>query len=169
MARATTPKSPARKSRSMVIEPAPKRKPGRPAGSTNAKKPVAKVSATRASAPKVSAAKTPAPKVGVRASKMSGKRTPAAKLAASAPKMSKADLEAHVTKLERTVSRLREKNKELKQVASDAREHADTLEVELSARHAPEAAKPPRKQRRSASSQPEVSESEMTETELPES
>ena len=169
MARATTPKSPARTSRSMVIEPAAKRKPGRPAGSTNAKKPVSKVSATRASAAKASAPKTSTAKIGARVSKLAAKRIPAAKLAASAPKMSKADLEAHVTKLERTVSRLREKNKELKQVASDAREHADTLEVQLSARHAPETAKPPRKQRRSASPQSEAPDSETAETEMEES
>ena len=82
--------------------------------------------------------------------------------------MSKADLETHVTKLERTLSRLREKNKELKQVATDAREHADTLQVQLSARPAAETAKPSRKPRRSASPQPEASDSEMMETESPE-
>ena len=47
--------------------------------------------------------------------------------------MNKAELELQVAKLERTVARLRSKNKELKIAASEAREHADALEAQLSA------------------------------------
>ncbi len=140
MARATTTKPPARKPRMTVSDAPPKRKPGRPLGSTNAKK-----------TPPASSARAPKP---------AARR---AAVSAPAPKMNKADLEAHVAKLERTVSRLREKNKELKQAASDAREHADTLEVQLSSR--PAAAKPPRKPRRSASTSATTLEPDTAETE----
>ena len=144
MARATTAKTSARKSRTATSEAAPKRKPGRPVGSTKAKK-----------AP---AATTPS-----RITKTTAKRGPAAKAAAAAPKMSKSELEAHVSKLERTLSRLRDKNKELKQAATDAREHADTLEEQLTSRPAPPAASKPKPARkpRSKASPPPMPEEEM--------
>ncbi len=133
MARATTSKTSSRKSRMTASESPPKRRPGRPIGSTKAKRiaPVASPS---------------------RVVKPAAKRGPVSKAAAAAPKMSKSELEAHVSKLERTLSRLRDKNKELKQAATDAREHADTLEEQLSSRPAT-ASKTPRQPRRSSGAQ----------------
>ncbi len=119
MARATNTK-PSRKPRTMVAAEEPKRKPGRPLGSTNAKK--------------------PAPP--------STKKTAALKLATRAPKPNKAELEAQVSKLERSVSRLREKNKELKLAMTTAQDHADTLEAQLAAAPAAEASKPSRRSSR---------------------
>ena len=109
---------------------APKRKPGRPIGSTSVKKSGA-----------ASAAKIVKP---------SGRRSAVAHPVARAAKPNKAELEIQLGKLERTVARLREKNKELKQMASEAREHADTLEAQLAAKPAASAPKPPRKSRRPA-------------------
>lgn len=128
MARATTKNASTRSSRATAGEDAPKRRPGRPLGSTNAKKP-------------------PAARSGRTAKPAATSRT--AKDAPRAPKMNKAELEVEVTKLERTVARLRSKNKELKLAASEAREHADSLESQLSARSTPAAsAKAPRATRR---------------------
>ena len=78
--------------------PVPKRRPGRPPGVKN----------------KVKAA----PAKAVRSTK-------AVTSKATAPKRNKAELEAHVIKLERTVSRLREQNKELKRVAAGPTETAE--------------------------------------------
>ena len=149
MARATTTKASARKPRMAATKPSAKRKPGRPVGSTNTKK-----------APAISArvAKAPA---------KAATRTAVAKPAAAAPKMSKAELESHVSKLERTVSRLRDKNKELKQAASDAREHADTLEMQLTSRATPEPAKASRRSRRSTGT-PVAEETDTSTMESPE-
>ena len=59
-------------------------------------------------------------------------RTAASRKAPPAtPKPSKAELEAQVVKLERTVSRLREQNKELKRLVRDA---AETAELAAAAR-----------------------------------
>ncbi len=109
---------------------APKRKPGRPIGSTGTKK------ATPASAAKPV--------------KSSATRGAIARPAARAAKPNRAELEIQLGKLERTVVRLREKNKELKQIATEAREHADTLEAQLAAKPVAAAPKPPRKNRRPA-------------------
>ena len=140
MARATSTNTPTRKSRSLAIEDAKKRKPGRPVGSTNAKK---SASATAA-----------------KVTKPAAKRVAAPKAAARAPKLNKAELETQVGKLERAIGRLRDKNKELKQAVTEAREHKDTLQAELSAKPtAAEVAKPARKSRRpSAKASPEVSD-----------
>nr|WP_321984534.1 hypothetical protein [uncultured Lichenicoccus sp.] len=78
----------------------PKRRPGRPPGVKN------KVKAVPAKAAK------------------SGKAAATAKSAA--PKRNKAELETHVIKLERTVLRLREQNKELKRVAASPAETAES-------------------------------------------
>ncbi len=129
MARATTTNTPTHKSRSLAIKDAKKRKPGRPVGSTNVKK---STSATAA-----------------KSTKLVTKRVVAPKAAARAPKLNKAELEAQVGKLERSIGRLRDKNKELKQAVTEAREHQDTLEAELATRPAAEVAKPARKSRRS--------------------
>ncbi len=133
MARATKTSNSTSKPRGAVKE-APKRKPGRPIGSTGAKK----------SGP-ASAAKTVKP---------AGRRSAVARPVARVAKPNKAELENQLGKLERTVARLRDKNKELKQIASEAREHADTLEAQLAARPAAKAptsaAKPARKSRRPA-------------------
>ena len=91
---------------------APKRKPGRPIGSTGTKK--------------------SAPAAVAKAVKPSGRRIAVARVA----KPNKAELESQLGKLERTVARLRDKNKELKQIATEAREHADTLEAQLAAKPA---------------------------------
>ncbi len=74
-----------------VADAAPKRRPGRPPGVKN------RVKATPAKATRTT------------------KATAAAK---AAPKRNKAELEAHVIKLERTVARLREQNKEMKRAAA---------------------------------------------------
>jgi predicted RNase H-like nuclease (RuvC/YqgF family) len=116
----------------MVAPEEPKRKPGRPLGSTNAKKPA------------------PA----------SARKTAASKPAARAPKLNKAELEAQVAKLERSVSRLREKNKELKLAMTTAQDHADTLEAQLAAAPAAEAPKPPRRSSRKAAQPDTASASE---------
>ena len=137
MARATSTNTPTRKSRSLAIEDAKKRKPGRPIGSTNARK---SASATAA-----------------KATKPVAKRVSAPKAAARAPKLNKAELEIQVGKLERAIGRLRDKNKELKQAVTEAREHQDTLEAQLAAKPTAEVAKPTRKSRRStAKGVPEV-------------
>ena len=128
MARATTTNTPTRKSRSLAVDEAQKRKPGRPIGSTNARK----------SAP------------AAKASRPSAKRATTAKPAARAPKPNKAELEAQVGKLERSIARLREKNKELKQAVADGREHQDTLESQLAAKPVAEPAKPARKSKRAS-------------------
>ena len=133
MARATSSNSTARKSRSLAIGDSQKRKPGRPVGSTNAKKPAA----------------------AAKAAKPAAKRVTAPKPAARAPKLNKAELEVQVGKLERTIVRLRDKNKELKQAVADARDHQDTLEAQLAAKPIAEAAKPPRKSRRAAAKESE--------------
>ena len=130
MARATSTNPPTRKSRSLAIEDSQKRKPGRPVGSTNARKPA---SATVA-----------------KAAKPAAKRVAAPKPAARAPKLNKAELEVQVGKLERAIVRLRDKNKELKQAVVEAREHQDTLEAQLAAKPAAEVSKSPRKSRRPA-------------------
>jgi RNA polymerase primary sigma factor len=127
MARATTKKASTRSPRAAAGEDAPKRRPGRPLGSTNAKKPPA--ARSRRTAKPAAASRT-------------------AKDAPRAPKMNKAELEAEVTKLERTIARLRSKNKELKLAANEAREHADVLEAQLTSRSATTGAKPPRQSRR---------------------
>ena len=138
MARATSTNTPTRKSRSLAIEDAKKRKPGRPVGSTNVKK---SASATAA-----------------KSTRTVTKRVAAPKAAARAPKLNKAELEIQVGKLERAIGRLRDKNKELKQAVTEAREHRDTLEAELAARPTAEVAKPARKTRRStAKAVPDVS------------
>ena len=128
MARATTMKTPTRKSRSLAVDEAQKRKPGRPIGSTSSRKPTAVAKVSRPVA----------------------KRAVAAKPAARAPKLNKAELEAQVGKLERAIARLREKNRELKQAVADGREHQDTLESQLAAKPVAEAAKPARKSKRSS-------------------
>lgn len=135
MARATTTKTPARKLRAKVEE-APRRKPGRPVGSTNAKR-----AAT-------SAAKIAKPPVKRATVAKTTRVTKPVKAMAPAPKMSKADLELHVVKLERTIARLREKNKELKVATPKT-----PTPVEISApKPAAVEVKPARKTRRSAKS-----------------
>ncbi len=128
MARATTTNTPTRKSRSLAVDEAQKRKPGRPVGSTNARKPAPAAKASR-------------PATG---------RAAAVKPAARAPKLNKAELEAQVGKLERAIARLREKNKELKQAVADGREHQDTLESQLAAKPVAEAVKPARRSKRAS-------------------
>ncbi len=78
---------------------APKRRPGRPPGVKN------KVKALPAKAARSTKA--------------------AATTKSAAPKRNKAELETHVIKLERTVLRLREQNKELKRVAAAPTETAE--------------------------------------------
>ena len=79
--------------------PAPKRL-GRPVGSKN----------------KVPSATKTRAKIAVATSKRAAAGQPAA---SATPKMSKADLEMHVVKLERSIARLRKQNAELKQTARD--------------------------------------------------
>jgi exonuclease VII small subunit len=117
MARATTK---IRTSRKSVAEASPKRRPGRPVGSKN-RKVVASVLE--------------------RSSKAKAPRSPTTRTTAAAPKMNKAELEARVAKLERTVTRLREQNKELKRAALDAAEQRDALEAAQQAKPASRAAK----------------------------
>ncbi len=120
-----------------AVKEAPKRKPGRPVGSTSVKK--------------------PAPASTAKTVKPSARRGAVAHPVARAAKPNKAELETQLGKLERTVARLREKNKELKQMASEAREHADTLEAQLAAKPVAAAPKPTRKSRRPArQSDPEI-------------
>lgn len=77
-------------------EPAPKKRIGRPVGSKN-RAPVAKTKPARAAAtPQKAGRKVAAP---------------------ATPKMNKAELEAQVVKLERTIARLRKANADLKQTA----------------------------------------------------
>ncbi len=92
----------------------PKRKPGRPIGSVSTKK--------------------PAPAASAKTVKPSARRGALAQPASRIAKPNKAELEIQLGKLERTLARLREKNKELKQIANEAREHADTLEAQLAAK-----------------------------------
>jgi hypothetical protein len=125
MARAT--KTSSRNPRATAGDDTPRRGPGRPPGSTNARKPP---SAKSAGATKPTA------------------RGRASTDAARVPKLNKAELETQVAKLERTVARLRSKNKELKLAANEAREHADMLEAQLTSRSAATSAKPPRQTRR---------------------
>lgn len=127
MARATNTNNSARKPRMSAVADVQKRKPGRPVGSTNAKK---AASATSAKA----------------TAKATAKRSASLK-AAPAPRLNKAELEIQVGKLERTIARLRDKNKELKQAAIEARNHLDTLEAELASKPAAETRKPARKAR----------------------
>ena len=131
MARATTTKRAAPKARAKAVAAAPKRKPGRPLGSTNARSSVTKAS-------KAATKRQAAPKAAVRAS------------AIRAPKLSKAELEIQVAKLERSVARLRDKNKELKQVAVDAQERADMVEAQRAATPEAGPAKTPRRTRRAS-------------------
>lgn len=95
MARTTTKttRAPAKR----TPEPAPKKRVGRPVGSKN--RVPASVTKTRSA---------PAPVQ---------KRTAARKSAPVAPKLNKAELEAQVVKLERTIARLRKQNAEMKQTA----------------------------------------------------
>ncbi len=123
MARATNTNNSARKPRMSAVADVQKRKPGRPVGSTNAKKAALATSA-----------------------KATAKRSASLK-AAPAPRLNKAELEIQVGKLERTIARLRDKNKELKQAAIEARNHLDTLEAELASKPAAETRKPARKAR----------------------
>ncbi len=81
----------------------PKPKRGRPFGSKN-RLPAEPTKTTRAAARTASARKSPP----------------------AAPKLSKAELEAQLVKLERTVSRLREQNKELKHVVREGAETAES-------------------------------------------
>lgn len=120
MARATATKS--RTTHKAAAEAPSKRRPGRPAGSKN-RTAIASVPASSREA------KT--------------RRTQNAK-AAAAPKMNKAELEAHVAKLERTVARLRAQNKELKRAVADAAEQRDALEAAQQAKPAFRATKPRR-------------------------
>jgi len=94
MARVTTS---SRSSSRRTPEPAPKKRLGRPPGSKNIVPAASKAKAAPASAKRV-VRKTAAP---------------------AAPKLNKAELEAHVVKLERTVVRLRKQNAELKQAARE--------------------------------------------------
>jgi hypothetical protein len=123
MARATNTNNSARKPRMSAVADVQKRKPGRPVGSTNAKK------AASATSAKATAKRSASPK------------------AAPAPRLNKAELEIQVGKLERTIARLRDKNKELKQAAIETRNHLDTLEAELASKPAAETRKPARKAR----------------------
>ena len=95
MARTTTKttRAPAKR----APEPAPKKRVGRPVGSKN-----------RVPATVTKARSAPAPVQ---------KRTAARKAPPAAPKLNKAELEAQVVKLERTVARLRKQNAEMKQAA----------------------------------------------------
>lgn len=96
MARTTTKttRAPAKR----TPEPAPKKRVGRPVGSKN-RVPAAAVTKARSA---------PAPVQ---------KRTAARKAPPAAPKLNKAELEAQVVKLERTIARLRKQNAEMKQTA----------------------------------------------------
>jgi exonuclease VII small subunit len=121
MARATTTKS--RPRRKAVAEAVPKRRPGRPLGSKN-RKAVASVLGS--------------------SSKAKTSRSPTTRAAIATPRLNKAELEARVAKLERTLTRLREQNKELKRAALDAAEQRDALEAARQAKSAARAAKPRR-------------------------
>ncbi len=90
MARTTTP---TRSSSRRAAEPAPKKRLGRPPGSKNRVPAKAKAGAAR------SVRKRAVP---------------------AAPRLNKAELEAQLAKLERTVKRLRKQNAELKQAAREA-------------------------------------------------
>jgi hypothetical protein len=83
---------------------------GRPVGSKN--KAVATPATRRSSARAAPASRRPAAKTP--RSAVASRRVAAPKKVAAAPKMNKADLEAHVVKLERTIIRLRLQMKELK-------------------------------------------------------
>ena len=121
MARATTTTS--RTGSKRAPEPAPKKRLGRPVGSKNRVPTAAKTKAAAASSPKRA--------VGRKAA------------APAAPKMSKADLEAHVVKLERTVARLRKQTAELKQAAQES-------VVDTKAAKAAKAAVPEKRSKRTA-------------------
>ena len=134
MARATTTKMAARTPRGKAVARAPKRRPGRPLGSTNAK-----------------------------SGKTAARRSTAAKPVAREPKLSKAELEAQVAKLERSIARLREKNRELKQVATDAQDRADMIEARHASRpRAAGAAKPGRKPGRRATANASVAPDDLS-------
>ena len=95
MARTTKP---TRASARQTAEPAPKKRPGRPAGTKN------RIPASKAR----SAPAAPAKRVVARRSE-----------APAAPKLNKAELEAQVVKLERTVARQRKQIAELKQTVRE--------------------------------------------------
>lgn len=130
----TPSKKPTKTPSRPAVAKAPERRPGRPAGSKN----------------RVAAAPEKAASVSARA-------TASRKSAPAAPKMNKADLEAHVTKLERTISRLREQNKELKRAAVERPEPVEAPEPK---------AKPARRSSKPAAEAP-VAEAQPVETSAP--
>jgi hypothetical protein len=119
MARSPTTNRKATATKIRSTSPSTKR-PGRPKGSKNKAIPV---SATRANR-KTLAPVPRRPAVKAARSTIASRRVAPAKKTAAAPKMNKADLEAHIAKLERTIVRLRDQMKELK--ASGASTDAKT-------------------------------------------
>lgn len=134
MARSTkTTRSSARR----APEPAPKKRPGRPLGSKNRVK-----SPTSAKAVPVARTTRAAPR----------------KTAAPAPKLNKAELEAQIVRLERTIVRLRKQNAELKQTAHpEGREAAEAPPAPVETRRLPKrTASAPARRRAGAKEEPEA-------------
>ena len=101
MARTATKKSSTKVS-TIIGNVVPKPKRGRPPGSKN-RVPAESTKTTRAAARTAAARKSPL----------------------ATPKLNKAEVEAQLVKLERTVSRLREQNKELKRLVREGAEAAE--------------------------------------------